>query len=82
MVEMEKAKIDIRAIAIIASVVVSLTSAAYFAGYTVKGMHDREAEITELRQTIKDLEKELKQYTDLEVGGLRADWERELEHDN
>lgn len=27
---------------------------------------------------LRELRKELKQYTDIEVGGLRADWEREL----
>lgn len=72
--------IDVRTIAILASVVVSIASASYFAGYMAKGMLDREKEIEELRVQIKDLETELKQYTDLEVGGLRADWERELEH--
>ena len=72
--------IDWRTIAIFGSIVVSLCSGAYFAGYTVKGMHEREKEIDELRTRIKEVEQEAKEYTDLEVGGLRADWERELKH--
>jgi hypothetical protein len=70
--------VDLRKIMISGSVFISIVSGAFFAGAQWKGMQDREKDIVELRQLIKDLRGECKDYTDLEVGGLRADWEREL----
>ena len=75
---METKNIDIRAIVVGASVFVSIISGAFFAGAQWKGMQDRERDIQRIYSLIERLESELKQYTDLEVGGLRADWEREL----
>lgn len=71
-------RLDIRSIVVGASVLVSMVSGAFFAGAQWKGMQDREKDIENLRKSIHELKIELKEYTDLEVGGLRADWEREL----
>ena len=37
-------------------------------------------DIDEIHEYLYMLEAELKHYTDLEVGGLRSDWERELKN--
>ena len=71
---------DLRTYAIIGSIMVSLVTGAFFAGAQWKGMMDREKEITEIKTEMKELKMELKHYTDLEVGGLRSDWERELKN--
>ena len=63
-----------------ASIVSSALTYAFTYGYNLR---DRKAQAENdlyLQKQIDELKIEHKRYTDLEVGGLRSDWERELNH--
>jgi hypothetical protein len=72
-------------VSIFVGILSSATTYALTYGYNER---DREAQVEIDNQQAKDideiheylymLEVEVKHYTDLEVGGLRSDWEREL----
>lgn len=72
-------------LSVLVATVSGATTYAFTYGYTKR---DREAqiathdflqkEIDVVVDQIKELRKDTRLYTDTEVGGLRADWEREL----
>lgn len=63
-----------------ASIVSSGLTYAFTYGYNMRDRKAQEETHVHFQKQIDELKVEHKQYTDLEVGGLRADWERELNH--
>lgn len=69
-------------------VLISIFSTAFGAGVSFAltygyNERDRKAQIdthAHFQKEIDELKVDHKRYTDLEVGGLRSDWERELNH--
>lgn len=61
----------------------AVSGAATFAFTYGYNQRDRRAQVElheHLQKQIDELKIDHKRYTDLEVGGLRSDWERELNH--
>ncbi len=72
---------------VVTAVVTGIASYAFMYGYQIKNEEVQEdahthlqREIDELRILTKEFKGECLHYTDVEVGGLRSDWERELNH--
>ena len=71
----------------ITTVVTGVASYAFMYGYTMKNEEVQEEahrnmnrQHDEVIQLLKEYRAEALRYTDTEVGGLRADWERELKN--
>ena len=72
-------------VSVVTAVVTGIASYAFMYGYTIKNEEVQEEahrnmnrQHDEVIQLLKEYKIEALRYTDTEVGGLRADWEREL----
>ena len=72
---------------VVASLITGIATYSFSYGYYQRAEKAQEEKfkaqsdrIVSLQHSIELLEAECKEYTNLEVGGLRSDWERELKH--
>ena len=65
---------------VITGIISSVATYAFTYGYNLRDEKAQEETHAHLQKEIDELKVGHKQYTDLEVGGLRSDWERELNH--
>lgn len=68
-------------LSVVVAVVSSAATYAFTYGYNLRDREAQKEVHSFLQKQIDDNKREAQHYTDTEVGGLRADWERELKHE-
>lgn len=67
-------------VSVLSAAVSGAATYAFTYGYNLRDEQAQQETHAHFQKQIDELKVDHKKYTDLEVGGLRSDWERELNH--